>query len=103
MNKHFLHSKSFWGCAAGIVTALGEIFTNGPTPGNILTLVTAGFALYGRVVATGPLVFSQPADATQQIDDDASVRQVAQQVPKVAVGPKTKAAANKFIDEMEAK
>jgi hypothetical protein len=65
MQKAFYKSKAFWGCVSTIVLVVGDIVSNGPSIGNMTTLMTAGFALYGRIVATAPLGASDIAQASE--------------------------------------
>lgn len=62
MKKAFYKSKTFYGCISTIVLIVGDIAANGVTVGNITALVTAGFALYGRVVATAPLSINDQSE-----------------------------------------
>ena len=55
MSKHFLKSKRFWGGLVTIVTLIGNIVMNGPSNENVLALLGALLALYGGIVAQGPL------------------------------------------------
>lgn len=61
--KAFYRSKAFWGCVSTIVLIVGDIAANGATLGNMMALTTAGFALYGRIVATAPLAISDQSEA----------------------------------------
>ena len=60
--KAFYKSKGFYGCVSTIVLIVGDIAANGVTVGNLFALMTAGFALYGRIVATAPLVLSDQSE-----------------------------------------
>jgi len=60
--KAFYRSKAFYGCVSTIVLIVGDIAANGATIGNMTALMTAGFALYGRVVATAPLALSDQSE-----------------------------------------
>jgi len=60
--KAFYRSKAFYGCVSTIVLIVGDIAANGVTIGNLTALMTAGFALYGRVVATAPLALSDQSE-----------------------------------------
>ena len=60
--KAFYRSKAFYGCVSTIVLIAGDIAANGVTIGNLTALMTAGFALYGRVVATAPLALSDQSE-----------------------------------------
>lgn len=62
VKKAFYKSKAFYGCVSTIVLIVGDISVNGVTIGNMTALMTAGFALYGRVVATAPLAFSDQSE-----------------------------------------
>ncbi len=62
MQKAFYKSKAFWGCVSTIVLIVGEIASNGVTLGNMTALMTAGLALYGRIVATAPLAISDQSE-----------------------------------------
>ena len=44
-------SKAFYGCVSTIVLIIGDMAANGATLANMMALMTAGFALYGRIVA----------------------------------------------------
>jgi hypothetical protein len=61
--KAFYRSKAFWGCVSTIVLIVGDMAGNGVTLGNMMALTTAGFALYGRIVATAPLSVSDQSEA----------------------------------------
>ena len=63
MKKAFYKSKAFYGCVSTIVLIAGDIVANGVTIGNMTALMTAGFALYGRIVATAPLAISDQSEA----------------------------------------
>ncbi len=82
MQKAFYKSKSFWGCVSTIVLVVGDMVSNGVSPGNMMALVTAGFALYGRIVATAPLGTSDIAAASESDVDQArkDVRTCAQKI-----------------------
>ena len=60
--KVFYKSKAFYGCVSTIVLIVGDIAANGVTLGNMMALTTAGFALYGRIVATAPLSVSDQSE-----------------------------------------
>ena len=60
--KLFYKSKAFWGCVSTIVLIIGDIASNGASFGNMSALMTAGFALYGRIVATAPLAISDQSE-----------------------------------------
>ena len=60
--KAFYRSKAFYGCVSTIVLIVGDMAANGVTIGNLTALMTAGFALYGRVVATAPLALSDQSE-----------------------------------------
>ncbi len=60
--KAFYKSKAFYGCVSTIVLIAGDIAANGLTAGNMMALTTAGFALYGRIVATAPLALSDQSE-----------------------------------------
>jgi hypothetical protein len=60
--KAFYKSKAFYGCVSTIVLIVGDIAANGLTLGNMMALSTAGFALYGRIVATAPLAISDQSE-----------------------------------------
>jgi hypothetical protein len=82
MQKAFWKSKAFWGCISTIVLIAGDIVSNGPSIENITTLVTAGLALYGRIVATAPLGTSDIAAASETDVENAKaeVRKSSQKV-----------------------
>jgi hypothetical protein len=61
--KAFYKSKAFYGCVSTIVLIVGDMAANGVTLGNTTALMTAGFALYGRVVASAPLALSDQSEA----------------------------------------
>ena len=61
--KVFYRSKGFYGCVSTIVLIVGDMAANGVSIGNMTALMTAGFALYGRVVATAPLAISDQSEA----------------------------------------
>jgi hypothetical protein len=61
--KAFYRSKAFYGCVSTIVLIVGDMAANGVTVGNMMALMTAGFALYGRIVATAPLAISDQSEA----------------------------------------
>jgi len=63
VKKAFYKSKAFYGCVSTIVLIVGDIVANGVTIGNMTALMTAGFALYGRIVATAPLAISDQSEA----------------------------------------
>ena len=63
VKKAFYRSKGFYGCVSTIVLIVGDMAANGVTLGNTTALMTAGFALYGRVVATAPLAISDQSEA----------------------------------------
>jgi hypothetical protein len=69
--KAFYKSKAFWGCVSTIVLIVGDIVSNGVSIGNMTALMTAGFALYGRIVATAPLGTSDIAAASEADVDQA--------------------------------
>jgi adenine/guanine phosphoribosyltransferase-like PRPP-binding protein len=71
--KAFYRSKAFYGCVSTIVLIVGDIAANGATIGNMMALMTAGFALYGRIVATAPLAISDQSE-TDVEDAKADVR-----------------------------
>ena len=71
--KAFYRSKAFYGCVSTIVLIAGDIAANGVTIGNLTALMTAGFALYGRVVATAPLALSDQSE-TEVEEAKADVR-----------------------------
>jgi hypothetical protein len=60
--KVFYKSKAFYGCVSTIVLIVGDMAANGVTLGNMMALTTAGFALYGRIVATAPLSVSDQSE-----------------------------------------
>jgi hypothetical protein len=60
--KVFYKSKGFYGCVSTIVLIVGDMATNGVTVGNMMALMTAGLALYGRIVATAPLAVSDQSE-----------------------------------------
>jgi hypothetical protein len=60
--KAFYRSKGFYGCVSTMVLIVGDMATNGVTIGNMIGLMTAGFALYGRIVATAPLAVSDQSE-----------------------------------------
>ena len=62
MKKAFYRSKAFWGCVSTIVLIVGDMAANGVTLGNMMALTTAGFALYGRIVATAPLAINDQSE-----------------------------------------
>ena len=59
--KAFYKSKAFYGCVSTIILIVGDMASSGVTVGNMTALMTAGFALYGRIVATAPLSLSDQA------------------------------------------
>jgi hypothetical protein len=61
--KVFYKSKVFYGCVSTIVLIVGDMAANGVTVGGMVALMTAGFALYGRIVATAPLAISDQSEA----------------------------------------
>ena len=61
--KAFYKSKAFYGCVSTIVLIAGDMAANGVTAANMMALMTAGFALYGRIVATAPLAISDQYEA----------------------------------------
>jgi len=61
--KAFYKSKAFYGCVSTIVLIVGDMAANGVTLGNTTALMTAGFALYGRIVASAPLSMSDQSEA----------------------------------------
>ena len=61
--RAFYRSKAFYGCVSTIVLIVGDMAANGVTLGNLTALMAAGFALYGRVVATAPLALSDQSEA----------------------------------------
>jgi hypothetical protein len=61
--KAFYRSKGFYGGVSTIVLIVGDMAANGVTLGNLTALMTAGFALYGRIVATAPLAISDQSEA----------------------------------------
>jgi hypothetical protein len=61
--KVFYKSKGFYGCVSTIVLIVGDMASNGVSIGNMTALMTAGFALYGRIVATAPLVVSDQSES----------------------------------------
>ncbi len=71
--KAFYKSKAFYGCISTIVLIAGDMAANGVTVGNMMALTTAGFALYGRIVATAPLAISDQSE-TDVEDAKADVR-----------------------------
>lgn len=60
--KAFYKSKAFYGCVSTIVLIAGDIASNGVSIGNVTALMTAGLALYGRIVATAPLAINDQAE-----------------------------------------
>ena len=60
--KAFYRSKGFYGCVSTIVLIVGDMAANGVTVGSLFALMTAGFALYGRIVATAPLAVSDQSE-----------------------------------------
>jgi hypothetical protein len=60
--KVFYKSKGFYGCVSTIVLIVGDMAANGVTVGNMMALMTAGLALYGRIVATAPLAVSDQSE-----------------------------------------
>ena len=60
--KVFYKSKGFYGCVSTIVLIVGDMAANGVSIGNLTALMTAGFALYGRIVATAPLAVSDQSE-----------------------------------------
>ncbi len=73
MKKAFHKSKAFYGCVSTLVLIAGDIAANGATLGNMTALLTAGLALYGRIVATAPLGVSDQSEADVE-DAKADVR-----------------------------
>ncbi len=73
MTKAFYRSKAFYGCVSTIILIAGDMATNGVSLGNLMALSTAGFALYGRIVATAPLSISDQSE-TDVEDAKADVR-----------------------------
>ncbi len=73
MKKAFYKSKAFYGCVSTLVLIAGDIAANGATLGNMTALLTAGLALYGRIVATAPLGVSDQSEADVE-DAKADVR-----------------------------
>jgi len=71
--KAFYKSKAFYGCVSTIVLIVGDMAANGVTLGNMTALMTAGLALYGRVVASAPLALSDQSEADVE-DAKADVR-----------------------------
>ena len=71
--KVFYKSKGFYGCVSTMVLIVGDMAANGVTVGNMFALMTAGFALYGRIVATSPLAVSDQSEADVE-DAKADVR-----------------------------
>jgi hypothetical protein len=71
--KAFYRSKGFYGCVSTIVLIVGDMAANGVTVGSLFALMTAGFALYGRIVATAPLAISDQSEADVE-DAKADVR-----------------------------
>jgi hypothetical protein len=71
--KAFYRSKGFYGCVSTIVLIVGDMAANGVTVGSMFALMTAGFALYGRIVATAPLAISDQSEADVE-DAKADVR-----------------------------
>jgi hypothetical protein len=65
MRKAFYKSKAFYGCVSTIILIVGDMISNGVSIGNMTALMTAGFALYGRIVATAPLGTSDIAAASE--------------------------------------
>jgi hypothetical protein len=73
VRKAFYKSKAFYGCVSTIVLIIGDMAANGATLTNMMALMTAGFALYGRIVATAPLALSDQSE-TDVEDAKADVR-----------------------------
>ena len=71
--KAFWKSKAFYGCVSTIVLIIGDMAANGATLANMMALMTACFALYGRIVATAPLALSDQSE-TDVEDAKADVR-----------------------------
>jgi hypothetical protein len=71
--KAFYRSKGFYGCVSTIVLIVGDMAANGVTVGSLFALMTAGFALYGRIVATAPLAIRDQSEADVE-DAKADVR-----------------------------
>jgi uncharacterized protein (UPF0264 family) len=71
VKRAFYKSKAFYGCVSTIVLIAGDIAANGATIGNMTALMAAGFALYGRIVATAPLGMSDVAAASEDDVEDA--------------------------------
>jgi hypothetical protein len=65
MQKAFWKSKAFYGCISTIILIVGDMVSNGVSVGNMTALMTAAFALYGRVVATAPLGASDVAAGSE--------------------------------------
>ena len=65
--KAFYRSKGFYGCVSTIVLIVGDMAANGVTVGSLFALMTAGFALYGRIVATAPLAISDQSRPTSRM------------------------------------
>ncbi len=64
VTKAFWKSKAFWGGLGSILTGLSIIFTTGHVSTEaILAIGTGALAAYGRVVATGPLAFSDRSES----------------------------------------
>ena len=62
VKRAFYKSKGFYGCVSTIVLIVGDMAANGVTVGNMMALMTAGLALYGRIVATAPLAVSDQSE-----------------------------------------
>ena len=62
VKRAFYKSKGFYGCVSTIVLIVGDMAANGVTVGSMFALMTAGFALYGRIVATAPLAVSDQSE-----------------------------------------
>jgi hypothetical protein len=73
VRKAFYRSKTFYGCVSTIVLIIGDMAANGATLANMMALMTASFALYGRIVATAPLALSDQSE-TDVEDAKADVR-----------------------------
>ena len=60
--KAFYRSKAFYGGVSTMVLIVGDMAANGVSIGSMIALMTAGFALYGRIVATAPLAVSDQSE-----------------------------------------
>lgn len=67
-SKAFYKSKAFYGCISTIALIIGDMVANGVSLGNMSALAAAGFALYGRIVATAPLAVSDKTPSQSEID-----------------------------------